>query len=156
MAKGPIIWEALEYDHSEKTHDWYWAVGIIGISIALIALILGNIIFAIVVLVSVFALVVAARRTPKIVRFELNTIGVKIDEEFMPFNTLRSFWVENNVHHDAKSILYFKSRSMTAPLTVIPIDEIDPDQVRVFLLEFLLEEEHNESIVHRFMEYLGF
>lgn len=156
MAKSSIVWEALEYEHKEKSHDWYWAVGIIGVSITLIAIILGNIIFALVVLVSLFALIVAARRVPKIVQFELNTIGLKIDEDFTPYSTLKSFWVENNVHHDGKSVLYFKSRQMTTPLIVIPIEEIDPDQVRVFLLEFLLEEEHGESIVHRFMEYLGF
>lgn len=156
MAKGPIVWEAMEYEHRDKTPDWYWAVGIIGVSAALISIILGNIIFAIVILVSIFALVVAARREPKLVRFELNTIGVKIDDSFTAYNDLKSFWVENNVHHDSKSILYFKSRRMTAPLLVIPIEEVDPEQVRIFLLELLIEEEHSESIVHRFMEYLGF
>lgn len=156
MAKGPIVWSALEYEHREKTADWYWAVGIIGGSVALIAFILSNTIFAIVVLVSLFSLIVVARQLPKIVDFEINTVGIKIDGSFKPYNYFKSFWVENNIHHDHKSYLYFKSRHMLAPLLVIPIEGVDPETVRLFLLELLLEEEHSESIVHRFMEYLGF
>ncbi len=157
MAKGPVVWEALEYDHHHKTADWYWAVGIIAVSIALISVILGNIIFAIVVLVSLFALIVGARRTPRIVRFELNKTGLLIDDtEFHPYTRLRSFWVENNTHHDGKSKLYFHSRKVTSQLIVIPIDEVDPEEVRDYLLDMLLEEEHGESKLQRFFEYLGF
>lgn len=156
MNKGPVVWEALEYDHLHKTPDWYWAVGIVAGSIALISIILGNIIFAIVVIVSTFALIVAARRVPKVVFVQLTKTGVHIDDEFRNYSTLRSFWVDNNSHLDGKSKLFFRSRSVTAPLLIIPIEEVHPESVRDHLLDMLLEEEHSETLLHKFFEYLGF
>ena len=156
MIEGPLIWEALEYDHVEKSNDWYWAVGIIAGSIALISIILGNIIFAIVVVVSTFALIVASKRHPRLVEFTLSKAGLYIDNELRPFGTLRSFWVDDNSHLDQPSKLFFKPRSMTAQLIIIPIEEIDPIDVRDFLLHHLLEEKHEEPLLQMIMERLGF
>lgn len=156
MVKGPLVWEALEYEHVEKSSDWYWAVGIVAFSIALISIILGNIIFSIVIVVSTFALLVSASRKPTLVRFELTKLGLHINDEYRQYNELKSFWVENNSHHDGKSKLFFRPRGMTSPVLTIPIEEIDPEDVRDFLLDILLEEEHSESILHKFFQYLGF
>ncbi len=156
MIQGPLIWEALEYDHVEKTSDWYWAVGIIAGSIALISVILGNIMFAIVIVVSTFALIVASKRVPKLVRFEISKAGVLIDKELKPFGTLRSFWVENNDHTDEPSKLFFKPRGVKGALIVIPIEGVSPLDIRDFLLHHLLEEEHYEPFLQKVMERLGF
>lgn len=156
MAKGSLSWQALEYEHVEKSSDWYWAVGIIAFSIALISIILGNIIFAIVIVISTFALLVSANRKPKLVEFSLSKQGLHIDDEFYQYNTLKSFWVDNNSHHDGRSQLFFRPRGMTAQIIHIPLDDIDPDEVRDYLLDMLLEEEHVESVLHKIFEYLGF
>lgn len=156
MTKGSVTWEALEYNQIEKNTDWYWAVSIIAISVTLISVILGNIIFAIVVVVSTFALIVSARRNPKIVNFEINKQGLYIDNEFRPYSELKSFWVDDNSQHDGISKLYIRQRGMTAGVLHIPLENVDPEEVRNYLLEVLLEEEHTESILHKFFEYLGF
>ena len=43
-----------------------------------------------------------------------------------------------------------------SPLLVISLETTDPDRVREFLQEFLLETEHHEPLSKRIMEYLGF
>lgn len=156
MQEGPIVWEAFEYDHTPKSADWYWAVGIIAVSITLISILLGNIIFAIVVVVSTFALIVASRRHPHLVTFELNKTGVFIGPDLKPYGTLRSFWVEDNSHLDLQSKLFFKPKSKTGQLIVIPIEEVDPVEVRDFLLHNLLEEKLEEPLMQIIMEKLGF
>ena len=45
-----IEWDAHEYEHKERNRDWFWAVGIISVSLAVVAVIFGNIIFAILIL----------------------------------------------------------------------------------------------------------
>jgi hypothetical protein len=78
MGKDPFIWQAHEYYFQAKTTDWYWAVGIIGVSIAIISIIYGNVLFAMLVLISTFALSVFASKEPPLVRFEINKSGILI------------------------------------------------------------------------------
>jgi hypothetical protein len=44
--------------YSEKSNDWFWAVGIITLTAAALAFIFGNIIFGIFIIVGVFSLVI--------------------------------------------------------------------------------------------------
>ena len=36
-----IEWDAHEYEHKERSADWFWAVGIISVSMAVAAIIFG-------------------------------------------------------------------------------------------------------------------
>lgn len=155
MDKMPISWEALEYEHKEKSRDWYWALGIITVSMVIIALMLGNYVFSLVLIVSGFALAVSASRKPKLVKFELEKTGLHIDGKFMPYGTLKSFWVENNLHHDGISKLIFKPRAGNAHLIVIPIEDVHPEDVRDYLLDMLLEEEMSEPFLQKLAEHFG-
>lgn len=156
MIQSPLIWEALEYEHVERSSDWFWAVGIISSSITIISVILGNIVFAFVILVSVFSLIVSVKRHPKLVKFEISKSGILIDEDNKPYGTLRSFWVDNNLRTDEVSKLYIKPRGAVSHLIIIPIEEINPEDVREFLLHCLLEEELNEPFVQEIFKKLGF
>ena len=40
-----ISWEAPEHRHTDKSSDWYWALGIIAIAAAAAALVFGNTLF---------------------------------------------------------------------------------------------------------------
>lgn len=153
---SPLTWQALEYHHETKTVDWFWAVGIIAVCIAITAVIYGDVLFGILVLIGAGSLAIYAVREPELISFELNEKGVLIERKMYPYATLESFWVEehHNVHRHPK--LLIKSQKITMPLIVIPIDEVHPDNVRRFLLNFLQEEEHFEPLSQKVMEYLGF
>ncbi|HZS43198.1 MAG TPA: hypothetical protein VFA52_03210 [Candidatus Paceibacterota bacterium] len=153
---SPLTWQALEYHHEPKSVDWFWAVGIIALCIAVTSVIYGDILFAILVLIGAGSLAIYAVREPELVQFELNEKGVRIDRKLYPYATLESFWVEEhrNVHPRPK--LLIKSQKITMPLIVIPIEEIHPDDIRNFILNYLPEEEHYEPLSQKLMEYLGF
>jgi hypothetical protein len=156
MQQDPLIWEALEYEHTERSSDWYWAVGIISVSVAIISIMLGNIIFAIVVMVSAFALIVSARRHPKLVTYQLTSTGIHIDEERFPYGKLRCFWVDDNSATDEISKIYFKSRDITTPLISLPLEDITPQEARGFLLHQLLEEEIHPPLLEQLLKHVGF
>ncbi len=153
---SPLSWHAREYHHEPKSIDWFWAVGIIALCVAITSVIYGDILFAILILIGSGALVIYAVREPEVVYFELNEKGVLIDRKLYPYATLESFWVEihNNVHPHPK--LLIKSQKISMPLIAIPVDEVHPDDVRRFLLDYLPEEEHFEPLSQKVMEYLGF
>ncbi|MBP6994102.1 hypothetical protein KBB12_02575 [Candidatus Woesebacteria bacterium] len=154
-ARQPISWQAHEYVHVEKTPDWYWALGLIAIAGAVVALMYENILFALLILILAFVLALFAARQPNVIHFSLTQRGVRIEEELYPYNALESFAVhELSPNHAPKLIL--KPKKFLAPVIVIPIEDVDADDVHDFMLAFLEEDEHTEPTIHHVMEWLGF
>ncbi|MEN9649104.1 MAG: hypothetical protein RL094_71 [Candidatus Parcubacteria bacterium] len=155
--KGPYIWEEHEYLHQEKTSDWYWSVGIIAVSATVLAIIFGNMLFALLLLLSAFSLALYASRKPDLVRFEVNLTGVIIGKTLYPYSSLHSFCVEDDSHINLQSKLILKSKKMAVHLLVIPLaSTIDPKELRDFLFDHLPEDEHSEPLAQKVLEYLGF
>ncbi len=154
-----ISWHAYEYHHTPKTSDWYWALGIISVSLAGAALIYGNGILAILIVVAAISLGIHAHRIPRLVDFELNEKGARIEHTFYPYASLESFAVEAHEHdiHDIVSAkVLLKSKKTFMPFIVLPMAEVSIEEVREYLSIFLKEEEHRESTEEKLLEYLGF
>ena len=148
-----ISWDAPEHLHIEKTNDWYWSVGIITITAAALAIIFNNFVFGILILVAAFALVVHAAKKPKMVHCEINDRGIVLDEILYPFLTLESFWIDA---HEQPSKILVKSHKTFMPFIVIYIEEVDPEQVREILLNYIAETEHREPFSLKLLEKFGF
>ncbi len=156
MAHTPFIWEEHEYVFQEKTNDWYWAVGIIAISITVISIIFGNTLFALLILFGIITLTIFASKKPRLVRFEINKSGIIIEKSLFPYGTLDTFWVEDNTHTGRPSKLFIKSSKVFAPIIAIPLGEMNPEEIRDFLLDHVIEEHHIETFSEKLLEYLGF
>ena len=152
--ENKIIWHALEYKKKEKTADWYWAVGIISICIAAIAIFLHDTLFAVFIILAVVVLLMFSRREPKVMEVELSERGIKIDKQNFHYSTLEFFWVETMDEKEPKIIL--RSKKTMMPLIVIPIEEYSHEDIRNFLLEKLAEKEMHEPLSQKVMEKLGF
>ena len=148
-----ISWRTHEYHHTEKTADWYWIVGIVSVSISIISIILDNVIFAILVLVSAFTLSLFASKRRGVGDVESRDDGVKIGGMNYPYSTLESFWVETK---DGIPRMIFRSKKMISTLIVIFIEEVSPDSVKDMLSNYLPEEELSEPFLEKLMIYLGF
>lgn len=151
-----IVWQTHEYIYQEKTTDWYWGTGIIAVSLAILAIFFGNILLALLTLIGGFTLCLFGARRPNHLRFEINHSGLLIERTLYPYATLESFWVEDNRHLDMHSKVIFKSKQMITPLIVLPLDDVDPEHMRDFLLDHLPEVEHSEPMSQKLLEYLGF
>lgn len=157
MKKEPILWHNHEYEHREKSRDWFVAVGIITVSAFIIAILFDNYILSILIILAGFCMILFGNKEPDHVRFEINGAGVLIGNTLYPFGSLHSFWVENRDHLEMSSTLYIRSNKPLVPLIHIPlIWDIDPELVRAHLLEHIPEEEHHGSLSQMIMDYLGF
>lgn len=157
MKRDPITWHNQEYEHREKSPDWFWAVGIITVSAFIIAILFNNYILSILILLGGLCMILFGNKEPEHFRFEINGAGVLIDNVLYPFGTLHSFWVENGDHLGVPSVLLIRSSKPLVPLIHIPlIWDIDPEIVRAHLLEHIPEEQHRGSVSHRIMDFLGF
>ncbi len=84
---------------------------------------------------------------------ELNKRSIFINNKIYPFNTLKSFWVEE---YGKEPLLIIQSMKPLMPYIIIPVGDADPDNIRDFLIKYMTEEEHFEPLSHKLMEYLGF
>ncbi|MES2471070.1 MAG: hypothetical protein V4526_02460 [Patescibacteria group bacterium] len=153
MNETLISWNAYEHSYAPKTSEWYWSVGIITVTAAALSLILSNVIFAIFILVSGFALAIHASKPPRVVNHEINDRGIIIGDTLYPFLDLESFWIDHN--HPAPHIL-IKSHKFFMPYLHIPIDEVDPEDVRKILLTYIAETKHEEPFLLKVLEKFGF
>ncbi|MCX6702045.1 MAG: hypothetical protein NTX96_02520 [Candidatus Zambryskibacteria bacterium] len=148
-----ISWNTIEYLHKEKTSDWYWIVGIVTISIALISIILNNIIFAILIIVSSFTLSLFASKKPESITVDINDIGITVGKNSYPYKDLDSFWIET---HDSYPRILLKSKKVFMPFVVVLIENIESEKIHEFLLKHLPEEEHTEPLLEKLLLYFGF
>ena len=149
-----LSWQILEYKKKEKTVDWYWAVGIIALSLAIIAFIIGDGLFSIFIIMATAILLAFSNSEPRRFEISLDKRGVSIGKEEHPFATLDEFWVDITEKHAPKILL--KSKKITMPLIVIPIEDYDHLDIRDFLLQYLPEKVLHEPLSQKIMEKLGF
>jgi hypothetical protein len=151
-----ISWQAHEYFHQEKSSDWYWGLGIVAITAAVLAIILGNTLFALVIVLFAFTASLQAHREPKLINFELNNKGVVINHLLYPYSTLESFSIgEQHLNKPDPKVL-IKSKRVLMSHIHLPIEQVDIEDVRDFLLVYLKEEELDEPILEKVLEYFGF
>lgn len=148
-----IQWEAYEYNHKEKGSDWFWAVGIMAFSLAAAAIIFNNVIFGIFIILSAFTLCLFAARKPAIINIEINAKGIIVDKRIYLYNALDKFYVSEDNHGN---VIILKSKKSVLPYVIVPAGEIDPEEIKDFLLKYLDEEEMSIPLTDTIMEYLGF
>lgn len=89
-----ISWEASESVHHEK--DMTWFVGIIAAGLLLVSLaifLIKSITFTVLIVVMVVALLILAKRPPRVLRYQLSERGIMINQKSYEFHEFRSFGV---------------------------------------------------------------
>lgn len=149
-----LSWEAEEYEHHEKTREWHLAVGIIALGFLILALILKNFLFAILVIIAGFSVMLYGERKPKRVSFAITSRGIKTDNKLYPYDNLEYFWINYDPPHIRELCLI--SKKLFVPQISIPLGQTDPNQVREHLLKFLEEKEIEESIFDAIARFFRF
>jgi hypothetical protein len=149
-----LEWQAPEHEHKERTADWFWVSGIIVAALALVSIIFGNIILAVLIVISAFSLALFINRPPENLDMALTEVGVRKEDVLYPFETLASFWIDTE--HPHKKII-LRSKKQFMPLIIIPIsDDVSVEELRAELIKHMPEEYHSLPFVEKLLEYLGF
>ena len=153
MAKE-FNWQTLEFQYQEKNGDWFWALGIIAVAGAAAAFLLNNILFGILILIGSFVIAIYGSQRPKLIAFSITDRGIRVGRKLYPFQNLKSFWIEDRF--EGRPVLLLQETGTFTPLISVPIENEAPEEIRLFLLERLSEEEHDISLSERIMEMFGF
>ncbi len=150
----PLKWSTLEYEYNKKSTDWFWAIIILTLAVAITSFILKNLIFGILTIISGFTIILYAIRRPLKVEFSITNRGVQIENKLYQYNDLESFWI----HYDppTKKDISLKSKKLLMPYIKIPLGDEDPNTIRELLLRFMQEKEHIEPFMDILMRNLKF
>ncbi len=149
-----ISWQAPEFVFHRKTADWFWAVGIITISLTVGTILIKNFLLTFLVGVSGFSILMYGAKKPSIVNFSISNKGVVVGGKLYLFENLEYFWVDYNPPYTKQLIL--QSNKTLMPHIIIPLGEADPETIRETLLLFIKEQKIEESFSETISKLLRF
>lgn len=150
---SPLRWRAYEHEHIERGSDWYWALGIAATCMALTTLLFGNLLFGFVIILAAVILGLLANRPPQLSEFEISDRGIRINTDTHRYEEILAFWVD---HEEGRPpMLLLDTPKFMAPNLIIPIVDVDPNEVRAYLLERVVEVPMKEPLAHKILEFIG-
>lgn len=148
-----ISWTVITHVHREHSVDWYWSAGIIAVVAAAISIWLGNLLFAIVILVGAGSLGALFLRGPREHAVRIDQRGVHIDGTLYPYRSIESFWVERSPEAPR---LYLMTHAIVSPHVMLPLESgAQADQVRSYLKRVVEEKEQGPHAGEHLAEMFG-
>ncbi len=153
MPRPPIFeWQAKEYEFQEKSADWYWALGIIATAAVIASILFGNVLLALVIVAAAGAIALQAAKRSKVHHFAITDLGLEIDNRLYSYDTMLHFSVLEYPLHDIPPALSIKTRSVFVPHLLVPLVDVDLDDVYDYISIHLGEGNHETSVVDRLVE----
>ena len=149
-------WEGREYDHVPKSADWYWVLGIIAAAVAIAAILFGNYLLALLVIVAAATISLHAAKEPPVHQFRIVDQGLLIGEEMHPFEHMISFSVLEDVEGELPPLLSIKNETWFSPHLVIPLADVDAEAVYIHFAQHVEEREHTHSLTDLVAAWFGF
>lgn len=151
-----IRWSAYEHEHVERGADWYWALGIVAVCVALTSILFHDVLFAVLIMLAAGTIALLSRTPPEESHFEISDKGIRIDDTLHRFDEILAFWVEDD-HHDrhGRPLLLVDTTKFLSPNLVIPIEHIESGLVRAFMKERVEERRMAEPLPHKIFDLLG-
>ncbi len=149
--KAILEWDSPQHHFDKKTNDWYWILGVIVVGASVLAFYFGNFLFGVFIIIAGLTIGMLSYRETKIISVKITHKGIIFGRSLYLWTSYKSFWIEDE-HVNGPRILLHPIGSVQ-PIVTIPInEEVDLNDVRDILLEFLEEEFLTESIFHKWFD----
>ncbi len=134
-----ISWEVPEYEKHERSKRWYLVFALVAIGLLIYAALTANFLFAIIVIIAGFVLILNDARNPQGVIISITSDGVIIGRKFYDYDELQSFAIVYKPNVGIKQ-LYFEFKSRTKHRLSLPLIDVNPLFIRENLLKYLFED----------------
>lgn len=148
-----LDWQTLEYEHIERSSNWFWLIGLVSLLGIIISVVLLNFLFAVVLLIAGFTVMLYGARKPELVNVSINRRGVQIKNQIYPYANIAAFALRDD-EEPFKLILHIDR--IFLPHVTVSLEDVNPEMVREYLSEFLPEEPFAELFLEIISERLGF
>lgn len=138
-----ISWETWNFPKHERSKTWYLIAAVIGVALIVYAILTANFLFAIIILMMGIVVLINNLRQPERIMVYITTLGVVVGNEFHSYKEIKDFSI---VYEPPEiKILYLDFVSAWHPLIVIPLEDINPNEVRSCLLPYAFENIEREE-----------
>ena len=142
---GEILheWSIAEYDRYERGMWWYLIMVGLGVALVIYAVATGNFLFALIVVLFAIVLFLQSHQDPIILPFRITDVGVVVNNRLYLYSEFESFYIIYNPPET--KMLLLETKKTLRPLLRIPLMDINPNEVRSTLLEYMVEDTEKEE-----------
>jgi len=149
-----VSWTFPEFVREKRSKVWYVIVSVILGLMLTYAVLTGNYLFAVILFLAVFTVVFQYFQEARDIPVVIAEDGIIVDKQFYPYRDLKNFWLA--YEPPEVKLLYLEFKSSIKGGLPIPLEDINPLEVRNALLDYLDEdlekdeEELNETLARVF------
>ncbi len=148
-----IQWSIDTHEHHERSVDWYWGLGLIALAAAILSIVLGNALLAVIIFLAAGSLGMLVYRGPREHTVGLNPRGVSMDGTLYRWSSVVSFWIQQDTREPH---LLISTQGILHPQLVISLgDPSRAQNVRAYMKRFAKEEEQHPHVGHHIAQMLG-
>lgn len=147
-----IEWSAYEYEKRERGPYWFFLPGGTALALVILGIIINNYFLVAFVTLAFTLLMVYMKREPRFINFALTKKGVVVENRIYEYSSVKSFWIFEKFNPRELSL---ETEGALNPFVRIPLADVDADKARRYLLNFVREEEHQDSAIDQIMRALG-
>jgi len=136
-------WAFPEFVRQERSLAWYAVMSIIGIALIIYAIVAGNYLFALIIVLIAFIILIYNIKEPMKINFQITEDGIMLASRFYEFKDINNFWII--YEPPAVKTLYFEFKSVLRPKLSVPLAGENPLGIREILLARLPEDLEKES-----------
>lgn len=139
-AHGRVIlsWDFPEYPRYQRGTLWYVVAGIIIGGLLIYALLTGNFLFALIVLMFALFLFYTTMVEPQHIPFKIMERGVKIGDAFLSYRDIDQYWFVYEPPHVKR--LYLDTKHFARSRVCIDLVDENPNEIRKALGTFATED----------------
>lgn len=150
--QGAIEWSTYEYEKMERGPYWFLLPGGVALIFIIFGVLARSYFFIAFVALAFTVLAIYMKREPRLLNFAITSEGVRIGKQIYDYSSLKSFWIFSK---SSPKELSLETGKALVPYVKIPLGDLEPDEVRNYLLNFIKEEEHKEFISDQIARSLG-
>ena len=133
--KKHFAWRAANRPNERKTASWYWSIGVLAGGGALASLIVGNFLFAVLLVIGAFTIMIAGSQPPVEVAYAISDSGFHINTQIVPWESIVNFAITE----DEPYVLTVATNTLFGTMS-IPLSSVDHRGVRTLFLNNNIEE----------------
>lgn len=134
-----IGWQIPEYEKHKRTKLWYVMIIIIALALLLFAFFTKNFLFAVIIIMAGFVIILHDGREPELVKITVTDEGIIVGRKFYDYDEIKDFSIVYKPSQGIKN-LYFEFKSAVRHRLSIPLLGMNPLQIREYLLKYLPED----------------
>lgn len=148
-------WMVPEFEVKERRRNWHWIAGIIALLLVILSIIMSNYLLGFLIVLGAFIGYQLLHAEPLDLNVEISEHGIKYHNELLRYESISAFWISQNMNQKPVLILA-TDRSLSPKISILIPVGISIRDLREYLVEYIEEQEIQESFTDRFIEWVGF